>query len=149
VAQASAFKVVYAGLTKGLQGLFVELLVGAKKFGLLEEIITRYEESFPGLLDRIAPSIIGLRMHAGRRAEEMAELKQTFQHYGMTAVVAPAVRRILQEIAGLHGGQGSETGTREGNLLETLELFYNEGLLQERRGVAADSTAPVPASAPG
>ena len=32
VAQASAFKVVYAGLTKGLQGLFVELLMGARRF---------------------------------------------------------------------------------------------------------------------
>ena len=35
--QASAFKVVYAGLTKGLQGLFVELLIGAKRFGLLDD----------------------------------------------------------------------------------------------------------------
>jgi 3-hydroxyisobutyrate dehydrogenase-like beta-hydroxyacid dehydrogenase len=149
VAQASAFKVVYAGLTKGLQGLFVELLVGAKKFGLLEEIITRYEESFPGLLDRIAPSIVGLRIHAGRRAEEMAELRETFQHHGMTALVAPAVRRILQSIADLHPGEGSETGARDGNLLETLELFYDKGLLQERRGATGESTSPVPASAPG
>ena len=67
--QASAFKVVYAGLTKGLQGLFCELLMGAQRFGLLNELRAQYEESFPGLLDKVSSSIIGLRIHAGRRAE--------------------------------------------------------------------------------
>jgi 3-hydroxyisobutyrate dehydrogenase-like beta-hydroxyacid dehydrogenase len=137
VAQASAFKVVYAGLTKGLQGLFVELLVGAKKFGLLGEIIARYEESFPGLLERVAPSIVGLRIHAARRAEEMVELKQTFSHNGMTAVVAPAIQKILRAIADLKPGESSESAVREGNLLDTLELFYEKGLLQESRSRAA------------
>src|SRR4029077_1563842 len=78
VAQDSAFKVIYAGLTKGLQGLFVELLMAARSFGLLDEILKRYEESFPGLLDKVSASIVALRIHAGRRAEEMVELKRTF-----------------------------------------------------------------------
>ncbi len=131
VAQASAFKVVYAGLTKGLQGLFVELLMGAQRFGLLDEIIKRYEESFPGLLDKIAPSIIGLRIHAGRRAEEMVELRQTFNHHGMKAFMAPAAQKVLQSIADLDVRQTSETGEREGDLLQTLALFFAKGLLQQ------------------
>lgn len=64
--QASAFKVVYAGLTKGLQGLFCELLMGAQRFGLLQEIRAQYDESFPGLLDKVSSSIVGLTIHAGR-----------------------------------------------------------------------------------
>jgi 3-hydroxyisobutyrate dehydrogenase-like beta-hydroxyacid dehydrogenase len=131
VAQASAFKVVYAGLTKGLQGLFVELLMGARKFGLLDEITKRYEESFPGLLDKIAPSIIGLRIHAGRRAEEMVELRETFNHHGMKAFMAPAAQKVLEAIAALDVRKTSESGTREGDLLQTLELFFAKGLLQE------------------
>jgi uncharacterized protein DUF1932 len=131
VAQASAFKVVYAGLTKGLQGLFVELLMGARKFGLLDEITRRYEESFPGLLDKIAPSIIGLRIHAGRRAEEMVELKETFNHHGMNAFMAPAAQKVLEAIAALDVRKASESGAREGDLLQTLELFFAKGLLQE------------------
>ena len=131
VAQASAFKVVYAGLTKGLQGLFVELLMGARKFGLLDEITKRYEESFPGLLDKIAPSIIGLRIHAARRAEEMVELKETFNHHGMKAFMAPAAQRVLEAIASLDVRTTSESGAREGDLLQTLELFFAKGLLQE------------------
>jgi L-threonate 2-dehydrogenase len=128
--QASAFKVVYAGLTKGLQGLFVELLIGAKSFGLLDEIIKRYDESFPGLLERVSPSIIGLRTHAGRRAEEMDELKGTYAHHGMRALMAPAIQEVLAKIAELDIRETSDSGTRAGDLLQTLELFYQKGLLR-------------------
>lgn len=134
VAQASAFKVVYAGLTKGLQGLFVELLMGARRFGLLDEILKRYEESFPGLLDKVTSSIVGLRTHAARRAEEMDELKRTFNYHGMKAFMAPAVQKVLRSIAELEVGKFSDTGgRREGDLLETLELFFQKGLLQEQK----------------
>lgn len=131
--QASAFKVVYAGLTKGLQALFVELLMGAKSFGLLDEILKRYEESFPGLLDKVSPSIIGLRTHAARRAEEMDELKRTYAHHGMQALLAPAIQKVLGSIAELDIRETSEKGVRKGNLLETLELFYEKGLLKDER----------------
>jgi L-threonate 2-dehydrogenase len=131
--QASAFKVVYAGLTKGLQGLFVELLMGAKRFGLLDEIIKRYEESFPGLLEKISSSIVGLRIHAGRRAEEMDELQRTYAHYGMQALMAPAIQKVLGSIADLDVRETSDSGIREGDLMETLELFYQEGLLSNTR----------------
>jgi 3-hydroxyisobutyrate dehydrogenase-like beta-hydroxyacid dehydrogenase len=136
VAQASAFKVVYAGLTKGLQGLFVELLMGARKFGLLDEILQRYEESFPGLLDKVTSSIVALRVHAARRAEEMVELRQTFNHHGMKAFMAPAAQKVLQAIADLDVAKASETGAREGGLLDTVELFFQRGLLQEEKSSA-------------
>jgi 3-hydroxyisobutyrate dehydrogenase-like beta-hydroxyacid dehydrogenase len=96
--QASAFKVVYAGLTKGLQGLFCELMMGARRFGLLNEIRAQYEESFPGLLDKVSSSIVGLRIHAARRAEEMDELKRTFNHHGVKSHLAPAVQKFLKPL---------------------------------------------------
>lgn len=128
--QASAFKVVYAGLTKGLQGLFCELFMGARRFGLLKEVTAQYEESFPGLIDKVSSSIVGLRIHAGRRAEEMDELKRTFQHHGMDSFMAPAAQRVLESIAALETGQASDSGARQGDLQETLELFYRQGLLR-------------------
>ncbi|MEK6613268.1 MAG: DUF1932 domain-containing protein [Candidatus Binatota bacterium] len=132
IGQASAFKIVYAGLTKGLQGLFVELLIGARKFGLLDEILKQYEESFPGLVGKVASSIAALPVHAGRRAEEMDELNRTFRHHGLKAIMAPATQKVLKSIASLDAGTASETGEREGNLLETLELFFHRGLLQKK-----------------
>ncbi len=128
--QASAFKIVYAGLTKGLQGLFVELLIGARRFGLLDEILRRYDESFPGLPGKVGRGIAALPVHAGRRAEEMGELSRTFRHQGLKAVMVPASTKVLNSIAALNAGTASETGTREGDLLETLELFFQRGLLQ-------------------
>ncbi len=132
--QASAFKVVYAGLTKGLQGLFCELLMGARRFGLLKEIRAQYDDSFPGLLDKVSSSIVGLTIHSGRRAEEMDELKRTFNHFGMQSFMAPAAQKVLEAIAALQAGQASANGARQGELLETLELFYERGLLQTAPG---------------
>ena len=128
--QASAFKVVYAGLTKGLQGLFCELLMGARHFGLLDEIRAQYEASFPGLLDKVSSSVVALRIHAARRAEEMDELKRTFSHHGMKSFMAPAVQKVLEAIAELNAGQPTADGARSGDLMETLELFYEKGLLR-------------------
>jgi 3-hydroxyisobutyrate dehydrogenase-like beta-hydroxyacid dehydrogenase len=128
--QASAFKVIYAGLTKGFQGLFCELLMGARKFGLLNEIRAQYEESFPGLLDKVSSSIVGLQIHAGRRAEEMDELKRTFNSQGLDSFMAPAAQKVLRAIAALNLGQASDSGARHGELADTLELFYEKGLLR-------------------
>jgi 3-hydroxyisobutyrate dehydrogenase-like beta-hydroxyacid dehydrogenase len=135
--QASAFKVVYAGLTKGLQGLFCELLMGARRFGLLNEIRAQYEESFPGLLDKVSSSIVGLRIHAARRAEEMEELKRTFHRHGLKSFMAPAAQKVLEAIAALDVRQESGDGARPGELMETLELFYRKGLLRSERQDAA------------
>ena len=128
--QASAFKVVYAGLTKGLQGLFCELFMGARRFGLVEEIRAQYDESFPGLLEKVSSSIVGLNIHAGRRAEEMDELKRTFDHFGMKSFMAPAAQKVLEAIAALPRGEASASGARAGDLAETLERFYEMGLLR-------------------
>ena len=133
--QASAFKIVYAGLTKGLQGLFCELLMGAQRFGLLDEIRAQYEMSFPGLLDKVSSSIVGLQIHAARRAEEMDELNRTFQHHGMNSFMAPAAQKVLEAIAALKLGQASASGARPGDLQQTLELFYQKGLLQMSSGI--------------
>jgi hypothetical protein len=128
--QASAFKVVYAGLTKGLQGLFCELFMGARRFGLVQEIRAQYDESFPGLLEKVSSSIVGLNIHAGRRAEEMDELKRTFDHFGMRSFMAPAAQKVLEAIAALPRSEASTSGARAGDLSETLERFYEMGLLR-------------------
>src|SRR5262245_26784370 len=128
--QASAFKIIYAGLTKGLQGLFCELLMGARQYGLLDELRAQWEESYPGLLDKVSNSIVGLRIHAGRRAEEMDELRRTFNAEGLNSFMAPGAQKVLEAIAGLNAGKTSDSGGREGDLNEALELFFQKGLLR-------------------
>src|SRR6266508_4035728 len=105
-------------------------IIGARRFGLLNEIRAQYEESFPGLLAKVSSSIVGLRIHAGRRAEEMDDLKRTFNHHGMKSYMAPAVQKVLEAIAELNVGQASDDGARAGELMETLEFFYQKWLLR-------------------
>jgi len=62
----------------------------------------------------------------------MDELNRTFHHHGLKAIMAPATQKVLKSIASLDAGTASETGEREGNLLETLELFFQRGLLQKK-----------------
>jgi hypothetical protein len=60
----------------------------------------------------------------------MDELKRTFNHHGMESFMAPAVQQVLESIARLETGKASDSGARQGDLQETLELFYQKGLLQ-------------------
>jgi 3-hydroxyisobutyrate dehydrogenase-like beta-hydroxyacid dehydrogenase len=132
IGQASAFKILYAGLTKGLQSLLVELLLGAQKYGLLEELIQRYNKSHPGLVDGVGHSIAGLTVHGARRAEEMVELTKTMRAKGLQPIMAPAARRVLAGIGRLRLGEGASRERAE-SLREALDLFLRHGLLQTSR----------------
>jgi 3-hydroxyisobutyrate dehydrogenase-like beta-hydroxyacid dehydrogenase len=127
--QASAFKILHAGLSKGLAGLFTELLVGASALGLLDETLKDYDQNYPGLLEKISNSIGSLPVHARRRSEEMIELRETFAHYGVAPIVVPAVERILNSIADLDAGAA---GTRRQSLADAIKLFSDKRLLQAK-----------------
>ena len=106
-------------------------MIGAKSLNLLDQLIACYEERFPGLVSNVGRSIAALPVHAGSRAEEMDELEQTFQHYGLKSEMAPATRKVLNAIAALNIGKASEDGTRRGTLVETLQMFVDNGLLKK------------------
>jgi 3-hydroxyisobutyrate dehydrogenase-like beta-hydroxyacid dehydrogenase len=127
--QASAFKVIHAGLSKGLAGLFTELLVGASALGLLKETLEDYNQNYPGLLQKISNSIGSLPVHAKRRSEEMIELRETFAYNGMAPIVVPAVEKILSSIADL---DIAAAGMRRQSLLDAIELFSKNGLLRTK-----------------
>lgn len=132
IGQASAFKIIYAGLTKGLQGLLVELLIGAKGLKILDQIIECYDERFPGLIQKVGRNIAALPIHAGRRSEEMEELHRTFQHYGFEPEMPMAAGRVLEKIATLNMEDSSEDGERKWSLAEALEALYAKGFLRKK-----------------
>jgi 3-hydroxyisobutyrate dehydrogenase-like beta-hydroxyacid dehydrogenase len=125
--QASAFKIIHAGLSKGLAGLFTELLLGANALGLLDETLEDYERSYPGLLKKISNSIGSLPVHAQRRSEEMTELRETFAYYGIAPILVPALEKILSAIADLNTGAAA---TRRQPLVDAIKLFAEAGLLR-------------------
>jgi len=129
--QASAFKILHAGLSKGFAGLFTELLVGANALGLLNETMEDYEKNYPGLLKKIGNSIASLPVHAKRRSEEMVELRETFAHFGINSLVVPSVETLLKAIAESNSRNPSTAAKRQETLVDAIKLFSDRGLLRQ------------------
>lgn len=97
--QASAFKVLYAGLTKGLSALGVELLAGAERLGLSEALLEKFRADHAGVAAFWERTLAELPSVAWRRAQEMAELAETLDELGLSAHMARAAQRVLEELA--------------------------------------------------
>jgi L-threonate 2-dehydrogenase len=97
--QASGFKVLYAGMTKGLSALGVELLAGAERLGLTERLLEKYGKSQPGVYRFWEHTLPGLPPRAGRRSEEMTELAAALAQLGLSAHMAHGAEATLAELA--------------------------------------------------
>lgn len=102
VGQASALKIFNAGLNKGMAALLTELLMGASKAGILDEVVDLYNGGFRDIVKRMDGFLTGMSQHARRRSEEMIELEDTLRHGGMEPVMTPAIRDLLSGIASVH-----------------------------------------------
>ena len=81
---------------------------------------------------KVGHSIASLPLHAARRSEEMAELRETFLHYGLDPIVVPSVEKILRAISDLKSDKESPTNTHGETLVNTIKLFSERGLLRDR-----------------
>lgn len=102
VGQASAFKMMYAGMTKGISSLAVELLVTAHSIGIYEQIMEKYRINHPELVRFIESVVPGLPFRAARRSDEMVELAQLIEKEGFTPNMAPGSRNVLKSIGDLN-----------------------------------------------
>ncbi|MBI2997829.1 MAG: NAD(P)-dependent oxidoreductase [Deltaproteobacteria bacterium] len=108
VGQASALKMLNAGLFHGLTTLMLELLFGAGRLGIQPQVLRLYARRSPGLFKQLRPLIETTRRHAGRRSHEMAELLETFATVGFSPHTIAAGRDILSEIARMTSPQATE-----------------------------------------
>lgn len=84
VGQASAFKMCYAALTKGLTALSTELLVAAEAFGISGALAHEFEQSQALLYKQMQQALPGMPAKAHRWIGEMEEIAQTFGAIGLT-----------------------------------------------------------------
>ena len=99
--QASAFKMLYAGLTKGIASLAMEQMSTAHRLGLYQPIMAKYRHDFPELTAFIERFVPGFPFRAERRAVEMAELASLVKETGLKPRMSPASQQMLQAIADL------------------------------------------------
>ncbi|MFC1534498.1 DUF1932 domain-containing protein [Thermodesulfobacteriota bacterium] len=84
IGQASAIKMCYAALTKGLTALFTELLTAARVMGISDALAEEFGHSQSALLQRIERGIVRMPERSRRWVGEMEEIAATFAHIGLT-----------------------------------------------------------------
>lgn len=103
VGAASALKMSYAGITKGLTALGTAMMLAATRAGVAEALAQELAESQPGLLKIFTRSVPGMFPKAYRWIAEMEEIA-AFSGDPATAElyrgVAGLYRRITADVAG-------------------------------------------------
>jgi 3-hydroxyisobutyrate dehydrogenase-like beta-hydroxyacid dehydrogenase len=83
IGQASALKMCYAALTKGLSALTLELLIAGQALGVLDSLMAEFQLSQPGHYKTMA-RLTGVPTKSRRWVGEMEEIAQTFEQVGLT-----------------------------------------------------------------
>ena len=81
---ASAIKMCYASLTKGLTALCTELLTASKILGVSEALTAEFQLSQSVLYERMERSLPTMPPKSRRWIGEMEEIAETFAHIGLT-----------------------------------------------------------------
>jgi 3-hydroxyisobutyrate dehydrogenase-like beta-hydroxyacid dehydrogenase len=130
IGQASAFKMAFAGFTKGMSALFLELTLAARKMGFLEELLHRYKAMLPGVMEMMQWFIPTFPLHAQRRGDEMAELASMLLHMGMTPNMARGSQQVLAAMAELKLAERyPEAAEQRWGLHQVVEILHQEGML--------------------
>ena len=84
IGNASAIKMCYAALTKGLTALCTELLTAAKRLGVADALTAEFQLSQAALFERMENGLPSMPPKAKRWIGEMEEISATFAHVGLT-----------------------------------------------------------------
>ena len=84
IGQASAIKMCYASLTKGLTALCTELLTAAEMLGVSDALASEFQLSQTALYERMERGLPSMPTKAKRWIGEMEEISDTFAHIGLT-----------------------------------------------------------------
>ena len=123
VGRASAIKMCYASLTKGVSALQTAALVAAHRLGLSGELEDEMSSSQAKVLAQMQ-SVIGLPGKAFRWVGEMEEIAATFESVGVTGNFHHGAAEIFRMVADSPlGDERPETIDPNRTLQETVEVF--------------------------
>lgn len=84
IGEASALKMVYAGLTKGTWTLQTAVLLAAQRLGVIDPLLEEFEFSQKGPLDAMRARVPFLPADSARWVGEMEEIAATFASAGVS-----------------------------------------------------------------
>ena len=102
VGLASAIKMCYASLTKGLTALCTELLTAASVLGVSEALTAEFQLSQSALFERMEKGLPGMPPKARRWIGEMEEISETFAHVGLTPNILTGAADMYRFVGDTH-----------------------------------------------
>lgn len=112
IGQASALKMCYAALTKGLTALLTESMVTAEVLGVSEALRSELADSQPMFLAGARHGLPGMVPKAYRWIAEMEQIAATFEAAGLTPRMllgAADVYRMVEEARAAAGGEALDS----------------------------------------
>lgn len=124
IGDASAMKMLLAGLSKGLCGLFTELALVARHHNMLDAMIQTTADIYPGMMQVVDRMLPTYATHAARRATEMAELQSTARAAGIEPLVLTALRQLHEHLDDVNYSNPAP------NTVAFINQLADQGLLQ-------------------
>jgi 3-hydroxyisobutyrate dehydrogenase-like beta-hydroxyacid dehydrogenase len=109
VGAASALKMSYAGITKGLTALGAAMMLGATRSGVAETLYAELAASQPALLPWFTRQIPGMYQKAYRWVAEMEEIADFLRDDPAAAEMFRGAARLYERLAGDGSGSTQET----------------------------------------
>ena len=102
VGLASAIKMCYASLTKGLTALCTELLTAAARLGVSDALTAEFRLSQSALFERMEKGLPSMPPKAKRWIGEMEEISATFEHVGLTPNILAGAADMYRFVGETH-----------------------------------------------
>jgi putative dehydrogenase len=109
IGAASALKMSYAGITKGLTALGAAMMLGATRAGIAQELYAELAVSQPALLPWFARQVPGMYQKAYRWVAEMEEIADFLDEDPPAAEMFRGAAQLYARLAGDGSGATPET----------------------------------------
>ena len=108
IGAASALKMSYAGLTKGLTALGTSMILGAIRAGCADELQTELAESQPNMLAWLARQVPNMYPKAYRWVAEMEEIAAFLKDDATASAIYQDIARLYERIADVRSKSGAD-----------------------------------------
>ena len=99
IGTASAFKMTYAAMTKGVNALLTNVMLAAEEYGFLELFLQEVDQSQANLAQRAKANISRLPCDAARWEDEMKQIARSFDDIGLPSSFHIGAGEIMQILA--------------------------------------------------
>lgn len=100
VGQATRMKLLLAGLSKGLNALFLEIAISSHNAGMMDEFLDETKQFYPGIMTAIDRMLPTYPQHAARRVVELQSIEDLATSVGAPRQIVQSARGLLQAVAG-------------------------------------------------